>query len=114
MYFETYNSHQPRGGIVEKNSSKNQSIGIINSWVDVNWKSTIDEDWFGNWCKTIVGENKCTIRNMQGVGSGLAIKGVQRCFFMDMIQIFERDSTKASITQNWVWHYYTTSTLGQI
>jgi hypothetical protein len=33
---------------------------------------------------------------------------------MDMIQIFERDSTKASITQNWVWHYYTTSTLGQI
>jgi hypothetical protein len=37
---------------------------------------------------------------MQGVGSGLAIKGVQRCFFMDMIQIFERDSTKASITQN--------------
>jgi len=37
--------------------------------------------------------------NRQGDGSGIAIEGIQRCFYMD-IQRFERDSTKASTTQN--------------
>jgi hypothetical protein len=30
------------------------------------------------------------------------------------IQIFERDSTKAGTTQNWVGYYWTTSTLGKV
>jgi hypothetical protein len=36
---------------------------------------------------------------MQGVRNGIVVEGIQRCFCMD-IQRFERDSTKASITQN--------------
>ncbi len=40
---------------------------------------------------------------MQGVGNGAIIEGIQRCFCMD-IQIFERDSTKANTTHNWVGH----------
>jgi hypothetical protein len=38
-------------------------------------------------------------RNRQSARSGAIVKGIQRCFYMD-IQRFERDSTKASITQN--------------
>jgi hypothetical protein len=40
---------------------------------------------------------KCIARNNQGVGSGIVVEGIQRCFYMD-IQGSERDSTKASIT----------------
>jgi len=36
---------------------------------------------------------------MQGVGSGVAVEGTQRCFCMD-IQRFQRDSTIAGTTQN--------------
>ncbi len=50
---------------------------------------------------------------MQGVGTIVAIEGIQRCFSMD-IQRFERDSTKASITHNWVGRYYTTGTSSQV
>ncbi len=50
---------------------------------------------------------------MQGVGNGSVVEEIQRCFCMD-IQIFERDSTKAGTTQNWVGYYWTTSTLGKV
>ncbi len=50
---------------------------------------------------------------MQGAESGAIIEGIQRCFCMD-IQRFERDSTRASITQNWIRHYYTVGTSGQV
>jgi hypothetical protein len=36
---------------------------------------------------------------MQGVGSGVVVEGIQKCFCMDL-QRYERDSTKVSTTQN--------------
>ncbi len=59
--------------------------------MDVNWRSTINEIQLQNWCTTIVGENQCIVGDMQSVGE-VVIKGIQRCFCMD-IQRFERDST---------------------
>jgi hypothetical protein len=37
--------------------------------------------------------------NMQGVGSGTIIEGIQRCFCMD-IHRSENDSTRDNIAQN--------------
>jgi hypothetical protein len=36
---------------------------------------------------------------MQSVGNGITIKGIQRCFYMD-IQTSERYSTIIGVTQN--------------
>jgi hypothetical protein len=36
---------------------------------------------------------------MQGVGIGIIVEGIQRCFCMD-IQRFEKDFIRASITHN--------------
>ncbi len=66
--------------------------------MDINWRSTIDEARFGNWCRTTNGENECIVINRKGVGSGTIVEGIQRCFYMD-IQRFERDSTRANTTK---------------
>ncbi len=39
------------------------------------------------------------LKNGQGVGIGIVVEGIQRCFCME-IQRFERDSTKIGTTQN--------------
>ncbi len=38
------------------NFNKNQSIRIVDSWMDVNQRSTIDGVQSKNWCTTIDGE----------------------------------------------------------
>ncbi len=50
---------------------------------------------------------------MQGVKIGTTIEGIQRCFCMD-IKRFERDSTRVGMAHNWIRHYYTTDTSGQV
>jgi hypothetical protein len=81
--------------------------------MDIDWRSIIDEAQSRNWWKTTDGEDWCIAGNKWGVGSGAIIEGIQKCFCMD-IQRFEKDSTRANTTQNWVGHYYTASTLGQV
>ncbi len=81
--------------------------------MDINWRSTIDEAQSGNWCKSIVGEDKRTTENKQGIWTKAIDERVQRCFCMD-IHRSERDSTRTNTTQNWVGHCSTTGTSGQV
>jgi hypothetical protein len=44
--------------------------------MDGNWRSTIDENKYGNWCRTTYGENKCTFKHKQGVGTEVVVEGI--------------------------------------
>ncbi len=47
--------------------------------------------------ETIVGEDQCIVGNIQNIGIGIVLEGVQRYFCMD-IQRSKRDSTKVGTT----------------
>jgi hypothetical protein len=86
VHLEMYYNHQLGSVVVDKsqNSNKNKSRRIADSWMDVNWRLTIDEVQPRNWCITTYGEDQCIDGDMQNVGSGKTIEGFQKCFCMDI------------------------------